>query len=58
LNAEILRAEREPEVLARLAKLGAEPMPMSPQQFDAYIRDEASVLQKVMIAAGAKPGGK
>ncbi|MCC6473894.1 MAG: tripartite tricarboxylate transporter substrate binding protein, partial [Burkholderiales bacterium] len=51
LNAEILRAEREPEVLARLAKLVAEPMQMSPQQFDAYIRDEAIVLQKVMIAA-------
>ena len=57
LNAEVLKAEQVPEVRARLAKLGAEPMPMSPQQFDAYIREEANALQKVMRAAGGKPGG-
>jgi tripartite-type tricarboxylate transporter receptor subunit TctC len=56
LNAEVLRAEETPEVKARFAKLGAEPMPMTPQQFDAYIQEEANVLQKVMRAAGAKPG--
>jgi tripartite-type tricarboxylate transporter receptor subunit TctC len=55
LNSEINKAEQEPEVRARLAKLGAEPMPMTPQQFDTYIQDEANVLQKVMRAAGAKP---
>jgi tripartite-type tricarboxylate transporter receptor subunit TctC len=55
LNAEILRASQEAEVKARFAKLGAEPMPMTPQQFDTYLQDEANVLQKVMRAAGAKP---
>jgi tripartite-type tricarboxylate transporter receptor subunit TctC len=54
LNAEVNKAEQLPEVRERLAKLGAEPMPMSPQQFDAYIQEEANVLQKVMRAAGAK----
>jgi tripartite-type tricarboxylate transporter receptor subunit TctC len=54
LNAEIQKAEQEPDVRARLTKLGAEPMPMSPQQFDTYIQEEANVLQKVMRAAGAK----
>jgi tripartite-type tricarboxylate transporter receptor subunit TctC len=54
LNSEINRAEQQPEVRERFAKLGAEPMPMTPEQFDKYIQEEATVLQKVMRAAGAK----
>ena len=54
LNAEINRASQLPDVKERFAKLGAEPMPMSPEQFDRYIAEEANVLQKVMRAAGAK----
>ncbi len=54
LNAEVNRAEQTPEVKERLANLGAVPMSMSPEQFDAYIRDEAAVLGNVMRAAGAK----
>lgn len=55
INSEITRAQQGEEAKQRLAKLGAEPMPMTPNQFDAYIQDEASILQKVMRAAGAKP---
>ena len=55
INAEINRSQQTADVKARLAKLGADPMPMNPDQFDAYIADEASVLQKIMRAAGAKP---
>jgi tripartite-type tricarboxylate transporter receptor subunit TctC len=55
LNGEINKATQQPEVKERFAKLGAEPMPMSPEQFDRYLQDEANVLQKVMRAAGAKP---
>ncbi|MFM9967460.1 MAG: Bug family tripartite tricarboxylate transporter substrate binding protein [Burkholderiales bacterium] len=55
LNAEINRSQQTPDIKARLAKLGAEAMPMTPEQFDAYIQDEANILQKVMRAAGAKP---
>ena len=54
LNAEINKAEQLPEVKQRLANLGAEPMPMSADQFDKYIQEQAVVLQKVMRDAGAK----
>lgn len=54
LNAEVNRALQTPEVKERLANMGAVPMSMSPEQFDAYIRDEAAVLGNVMRAAGAK----
>jgi len=55
INAEVNRSQQTPDVKARLAKLGADAMPMTPEQFDAYIQDEANVLQKIMRAAGAKP---
>jgi tripartite-type tricarboxylate transporter receptor subunit TctC len=55
LNVEINRALQAPEMVERLAKLGSEPMFMSPQQFDAFIRQEHTVLGKVMRDAGAKP---
>ena len=54
LNAQINRALQTPEVKERLANMGAVPMSMSPEQFDAYLRDEAAVLGNVMRAAGAK----
>ena len=54
LNAEIQRALQSPDMLERLAKLGAEPMSMSPQQYDAFIREEFSVLGEVMRASGVK----
>jgi tripartite-type tricarboxylate transporter receptor subunit TctC len=54
-NAEINRALQSPETAERLAKLGGEPMPMTPAQFDAFIAREYEVLGKVMRAAGAQP---
>jgi tripartite-type tricarboxylate transporter receptor subunit TctC len=54
LNSEINKAEQTPEVKDRFAKLGAEPMPMSAEQFDKYLQEEAATLQKVMRDAGAK----
>ena len=38
----------------RLAKLGAEPMTMSPAQFDSFLKEEYSVLGEVMRASGVK----
>jgi len=55
LNAEIAKAEQSPDVKARIAKLGAEPMPMSPEKFDAFIKEQYEDLGKIMRAAGAKP---
>ena len=51
LNAEVARILALPDVRERMATLGAEPMPMSPEQFDAYIKDEFNVLGAVMRSA-------
>jgi tripartite-type tricarboxylate transporter receptor subunit TctC len=55
LNSEINRALKAPEMIDRLAKLGAEPMSMNPAEFDRFIRAEHDELGKVMRDAGAKP---
>jgi tripartite-type tricarboxylate transporter receptor subunit TctC len=54
VNAQINRALQTPEVKERLANIGAVPMSMSPEQFDAYVREEAAVLGNVMRASGGK----
>ena len=51
INAEVARILALPEVKERMATLGAEPMPMSPDQFDAYIKDEYTTLGAVMRSA-------
>jgi len=55
VNAEVNRALKQPEMVDRLAKLGAEPMSMTPAEFDAFIRHEHDELGKIMRDAGAKP---
>ena len=51
LNAEVRKALAQPDVLERLNKLGAEPMPMTPERFDAYIKEEYNTLGTIMKAA-------
>lgn len=51
LNAEVTRILAMPDVKERMATLGAEPMPMSPDQFDAYIKEEHETLGAVMRSA-------
>lgn len=48
LNAEIQTILAQPDVRERMAKLGAEAMPMSATQFDAYLKDEYASLGAVM----------
>lgn len=55
LHDEIAKAIREPEVQQHLTKLGAEPMPKTPTEFDAYIRAEIASNGAVVKAAGIKP---
>jgi tripartite-type tricarboxylate transporter receptor subunit TctC len=55
LNSEVNRALGTPEMKERLAKLGSEPMSMSAEQFDAFMREEHAILGKVMRDSGAKP---
>lgn len=48
LNGEIRRAVASADMKQRLEKLGGEPMIMTPEQFDEFMRHEHQVLGKVM----------
>jgi tripartite-type tricarboxylate transporter receptor subunit TctC len=52
---ETQKALQSPEMAARMKTIGAEPMPMSPEEFDAYIREEIELNAKLVKAAGIKP---
>ncbi|HUQ75684.1 MAG TPA: tripartite tricarboxylate transporter substrate binding protein [Burkholderiales bacterium] len=54
LNAEIQKALSAPDMKERLANLGNEPLFMSPAEFDAFLKEEYTVLGDVMRAAGVK----
>jgi len=54
LNTEIQKALAAPDMQERLAKLGAEPLSMSPDEFDSFLREEYTVLGEVMRASGVK----
>jgi len=54
LNSEIARDLERPDVRQRLAALGVEPMPLSPGEFDAYMREQFTALGRVVKAAGVK----
>jgi tripartite-type tricarboxylate transporter receptor subunit TctC len=41
-------------VRERHAKLGADPMPMSPEQFDAQMREDLATLGALLRKAGVK----
>ncbi|MFL6565258.1 MAG: Bug family tripartite tricarboxylate transporter substrate binding protein [Burkholderiales bacterium] len=55
VNAEVNKALKSADLIERLAKLGAEPMSMSPAEFDAFIRREHDELGKIMRDAGVTP---
>jgi len=51
LNAEALKALASPAVKEKLSTLGAQPMPMSPAEFDAFLKDETARIAQVVKAA-------
>ena len=55
VNGEVNRALNTAEVKERLAKLGTEPMAMSPAESDAFIAREYHELGKIMRDAGLSP---
>jgi tripartite-type tricarboxylate transporter receptor subunit TctC len=55
VNGEVNRALQSAEVKERLAKLGTEPMSMSPAEADAFIAREYRELGAIMRDAGLKP---
>jgi tripartite-type tricarboxylate transporter receptor subunit TctC len=54
LNAESVKALKQPDVVERLAHDGAEPVANTPQQCDRYIRSEIQKWAKVIQESGAK----
>lgn len=55
INQATLKALQAPEVRERFIALGAEALPMSPEQFDALIREEMASNAEIIKAAGIKP---
>jgi tripartite-type tricarboxylate transporter receptor subunit TctC len=55
LNAEVVKILAQKEFKARLSAIGAEPMPMTPVAFDAFIKSETEATAKLVQAAGIKP---
>jgi tripartite-type tricarboxylate transporter receptor subunit TctC len=54
LHDEAVKAVSSPEVKARLAALGADPMPMQPAAFNAYIRSEMEAAALIAKSANLK----
>ncbi len=52
LNADALKALASQEIKDKLTVLGAEAMPMSPADFDAFLRAETARMAQVVKAAG------
>jgi tripartite-type tricarboxylate transporter receptor subunit TctC len=51
LHAEAAKAIKAPEVQARFAKLGVEPLPMTVDQFAKYFRDDVAAALALVKAA-------
>jgi len=54
LYAEIKKALDTPEIKERMAKLGADPMPMTAAEFDKLVRSEVDMNKALVKAAGVK----
>jgi tripartite-type tricarboxylate transporter receptor subunit TctC len=54
LNAEIAKVMNRPDVKESWAKQGAVPMPMSPAEFDKYLRADIEKWAQVVKVSGAK----
>ena len=54
LHDEALKALANPEVIERMARLGADPLPMSPEAFNAFIKTEVESAARIAKAANLK----
>lgn len=55
VNGEVHRILALPQVLETLSKQGAEPMSMTPERFESFVRVETEKMAKLVKASGAKP---
>jgi tripartite-type tricarboxylate transporter receptor subunit TctC len=54
INADVVAVLGNAELKERLASLGAEPQPMSPDEFGRFVRDDIAKWAKVVKESGAK----
>ena len=54
INRDVRQVQREAEVRERMATLGTEAMPMTPAEFDRFMRSEMEDAARVVKAAGIK----
>jgi tripartite-type tricarboxylate transporter receptor subunit TctC len=55
LNAAFVKVLKDPDIIERIRALGAEPIPMTPVEFAAFIKVEIDKWLKVAAAANVKP---
>jgi tripartite-type tricarboxylate transporter receptor subunit TctC len=55
LNAAIVSALSDPEVVRRIRTVGMEPAPMTPEEFSAYIDSEIAKAEKLQATGDDKP---
>jgi tripartite-type tricarboxylate transporter receptor subunit TctC len=55
LHSETVKALQAPKVRERIAALIVDPMIMTPNDFDAYVREEIDLNAALVKAAGIKP---
>lgn len=55
LHAETTKALQSPKLREKLAALGVEPMPMTPQEFDALVQKEIGVNAALAKSIGLRP---
>jgi tripartite-type tricarboxylate transporter receptor subunit TctC len=55
LDREIVAALARKDIASKIRALGGEPAPMSPSQFDAFVRKEIATNAAIVKAAGLKP---
>ena len=55
LNKAVVAALNDPEVARRIRSIGMEPMPMTPEQFAAFIKTEIAKAERLQTMGGDKP---
>lgn len=55
LNKEILAALKVQAVAEKIIALGGDPLPMSPAEFDKFVRGEIAINAEIVKASGYKP---